>query len=62
MSNTVEYDILVEVLDAVKDLKKLQTQTKKTKEGLDNTKKKVESSLRANLVQHSQASRVLLIV
>ena len=28
MSNTVEYDILVEVLDAVKGLKKLQSQTK----------------------------------
>ncbi|MEC8290398.1 MAG: phage tail tape measure protein, partial [Pseudomonadota bacterium] len=39
MSTTVEYDILVEVLDAVKDLKKLQTQTKKTKGGLDDTKK-----------------------
>ena len=39
MSNTVEYDILVEVLGAVKDLKKLQTQTKKTKDGLDGTKK-----------------------
>lgn len=39
MSTTVEYDILVEVLDAVKDLKKLQQQTKKTKGGLDETKK-----------------------
>jgi len=39
MSNTVEYDILVEVLGAVKDLKKLQTQTKKTKEKFDDTKK-----------------------
>ena len=39
MSNTVEYDILVDVLNAVKDLKKLQQQTKKTKGGLDNTKK-----------------------
>ena len=39
MSTTVEYDILVEVLDAVKDLKKLQTETKKTKDGLDDTKK-----------------------
>ena len=39
MSNTVEYDILVDVLDAVKDLKKLQQQTKKTKGGLDETKK-----------------------
>ena len=39
MSNTVEYDILVEVLGAVKDLKKLQTQTKKTKGGLDETGK-----------------------
>ena len=39
MSTTVEYDILVEVLDAVKDLKKLQTETKKTKDGLDDTRK-----------------------
>ncbi|QDP45831.1 MAG: hypothetical protein Unbinned5179contig1004_23 [Prokaryotic dsDNA virus sp.] len=39
MSTTVEYDILIEVLDAVKDLKKLQTQSKKTKGGLDDTKK-----------------------
>ena len=39
MSNTVEYDILVEVLGAVKDLKKLQKQTKKTKGGLDETGK-----------------------
>ena len=39
MSNTVEYDILVDVLDAVKDLKKLQQQTKKTKGGLDDTGK-----------------------
>ena len=38
MSTTVEYDILVEVLGAVKDLKKLQQQTKQTKGGLDSTK------------------------
>lgn len=39
MSNTVEYDILIEVLDAVKDLKKLQQETKKSKKQLDKTKK-----------------------
>ena len=39
MSNTVEYDILVEVLGAVKELKKLQQETKKSKEKLDETKK-----------------------
>lgn len=39
MSNTVEYDILIEVLDSIKDLKKLQQQSKKTKGGLDETKK-----------------------
>lgn len=39
MSTTVEYDILIEVLDAVKDLKKLQQETKKSKRELDTTKK-----------------------
>jgi len=39
MSTTVEYDILVEVLGAVKELKKLQQETKKSKEKLDETKK-----------------------
>ena len=39
MSTTVEYDILIEVLDSIKDLKKLQQQSKKTKGGLDETKK-----------------------
>ena len=39
MSTTVEYDILVEVLDSIKDLKKLSNQTKKNKKEFDGTKK-----------------------
>ena len=39
MSTTVEYDILIEVLGSVKDLKKLANQTKKNKKEFDGTKK-----------------------
>ena len=39
MSTTVEYKMLVEVLDAVKDLKKLTQETKKTGSELDKTNK-----------------------
>ena len=39
MSNEVKYEIMLEILDAVKELKRLQSQTKKTKEKFDETKK-----------------------
>tara|TARA_R100000655_G_scaffold24339_1_gene48928 strand:+ start:2445 stop:4772 length:2328 start_codon:yes stop_codon:yes gene_type:complete len=39
MSNEVKYEIMLDILDAVKELKKLQQQTKKSKDKFDEGKK-----------------------